>query len=794
MYNNRKRRGAPKDPPVVAMADAKKLIARGKKEAAHGVLFESISYRHRAQFDSTYEDAMKMYIEVGVSILKSCKEGFLQYRSLVQQNHAASLERTINHLVSAVEAAGDREIARIGVDSEQQFESKPLQYQWEAFQVVFTILRNNGKLNHVYCAVVAKALSFCLRLKRTTEFKKLNDTVRRRFGYVINNQQFDYALKINSQDTLNSMLSVRLGMLDGALSMGLHQESFKTIKGLQRNIIDRSYDLKKRIDPELHSAFFEKLAAVFWASNRFLLHSYALFEAFKMLRSHITLKMKGRKNEDSRALSERKLLKLLHEALLAVLIVPAASLNDRSTSSSGNPAMANNRYFTHSLQSLADDYFGRGRRKRVTPSKEGLLRDIMAEAASLRPAKRKMAKTKDDGIDDGNSNGSEQQQSQPLPAKKAPPAEHQSLSNALALYHLMAAKQFNPLTFTQSLSAILRRLQSVEGVDVDFYRRRIHEKGVAMLLRQLSVCYKSISWDRLSALTFPKDELSDIELERIITSSVYYDSTGCTISHSLRLVSFHENHLESELVSDSMVTLNRSLLAIKRSKSLFVEDPSQRQNVYNTIRNAVTAEHKRIDHRLWTIQKQRAEERQLAAERVRAERERERKERAERERLKNEEIAKVAEGKKEIVLREEKEKEKETALRAQSKQWSQLLADIKPSKKKSDGGSYSATAKRPKQSGSKISDLERRQNQIRSVVTQQLRKGEGNETEIARNIERMRRIEDRKKKENAPDREDRVRPLLQSEEALSTEPRSAGNPNPKRTELGPKEEALQSAD
>lgn len=98
------------------------------------------------------------------------------------------------------------------------------------------------------------------------------------------------------------------------------------------------------------------------------------------------------------------------------------------------------------------------------------------------------------------------------------------------------------------------------------------------------------------------------------------------------------------------------------------------------------------------------------------------------------------------MLREEKEKEKETALRAQSKQWSQLLADIKPSKKKSDGGSYSATAKRPKQSGSKISDLERRQNQIRSVVTQQLRKGEGNETEIARNIERMRRIEDRKKK------------------------------------------------
>lgn len=85
MYGSRRRRGAPKDPPVVAMAEATKAIKKGKRDSAHAILFESISYRHRAQFDATFEEAMKMYIDVGVSILKSCKEGFLQYRSLVQQ-------------------------------------------------------------------------------------------------------------------------------------------------------------------------------------------------------------------------------------------------------------------------------------------------------------------------------------------------------------------------------------------------------------------------------------------------------------------------------------------------------------------------------------------------------------------------------------------------------------------------------------------------------------------------------------------------------------------------------------
>ena len=81
----RGKRGRPKDPPEVAIKRAKELLEAKKQENAHNVLFEAISYRTRNQFDSTYEDAMKMYIDVGVSALKSCKEGFLQYRSLVQQ-------------------------------------------------------------------------------------------------------------------------------------------------------------------------------------------------------------------------------------------------------------------------------------------------------------------------------------------------------------------------------------------------------------------------------------------------------------------------------------------------------------------------------------------------------------------------------------------------------------------------------------------------------------------------------------------------------------------------------------
>jgi len=673
-----------------------------------------------------------MYIDIGVSILKSCKEGFLQYRSLVQQNNAVSLERTINHLVERVEAAGNAELEKMGgADCEQQFESKTLQYEWESFQVVFTILRNNGKLNHVYCAVMEKALAFCLRLRRTKEFKKLNDIVRRRFGYVIHNQQHDYALKINSQETLNAMLRVRLSMLSGALTMGLHQESFKTIKGLQKNIIDRSYDLKKQIDADLHAAFYEKLAVVFWASNRFLLHSYAVFEGYKKMRQHIRSNLQGRKLSEPRRVAEAKLHRLLHEALLSALIVPSSSVNDKNKSSSANPATANNKYFTHSLFQLANDYFGVGRRRQIKPSQQALLHEIMDEVRSIRSDRHRPSKRE----------GSKEAQDA---------AKNDPMWNAKALYHLMASTTVNPLTFTASLSTIVGRLEAENGVKVAMYRSKVHEKGVTMLLRQLAVCYKSISWDRFSQLTFPKHELSDIELERIITNSVYYDSTGCTISHSARLISFYDNNLESDILSESIVELNRSLMEIKRTKNLYgpplyAPDPEQRKNVYHTIRDRMVAEHKRFDRRRWEIEAQKRQEAEVKEAKRRQLMAMEAKARAEREAAKLHKLKLAAESKKEIEAKQEEEKQKKERMRVGTTQWKHVIDMVRPTATVKNMAKAKTKRKDDGRSQQQIKDLNTKQRDIQNRIESQLKEGI-DEGAIERGMRRILTIEAKKKR------------------------------------------------
>jgi len=425
--------------------------------------------------------------------------------------------------------------------------------------------------------------------------------------------------------------------------------------------------------------------------------------------------------------------RLLHEALLSALIVPASSVNDKNKSNSGNPATANNKYFTHSLFQLANDYFGVGRRRQIKPSQQALLHEIMAEVRSIRPSadrQRPSERTEaEESPEDGGKGRGGNKEGDPM-------------RNAKDLHRLLAANTFNPLTFTASLSTVVGRLEADNGVKVEMYRAKVHEKGVTMLLKQLSVCYKAISWDRLSELTFPKNELSDIELERIITNSVYYDSTGCTISHSQRLISFHDNNLESDILSDSIVELNRSLMDIKRTKNLYVPDPVQRQNVYDTIRNQVAAEHKRIDYRLIQIQRQRVLEANAKAEQRRLEMEKVAKARSEREAAKRKELEKVAESKKEIEQKQSAEKEKKERVREEKMKWSKVLDILKPtaSTKKLKQKKGTNTNKQQQ-----ISALDNRQKVLQNEIDRQFKEGI-DEDAIERNMEKMLYIENRKKR------------------------------------------------
>merc|ERR1712130_581686 len=190
--------------------------------------------------------------------------------------------------------------------------------------------------------------------------------------------------------------------------------------------------------------------------------------------------------------------------------------------------------------------------------------------------------------------------------------------------------------------------------------------GVIVLLKQLSLCYKSISWKRFKELTFNDGELTDIELERIITFSVYYGNICCRISHANKLITFYDNNLESEIFCNSIVELNGLLIKIKNAnKDNNANDNIQRHNVFNQIRNQISAEHGKIQNRLEKIKRTQRNE-------ILIKRQEERKKNQEKE--KEKQIQKIIEEKEKDKVKESKNNQMQNQQNKEEKKKKQIDA------------------------------------------------------------------------------------------------------------------------
>ncbi|CAM9411979.1 unnamed protein product, partial [Hapterophycus canaliculatus] len=158
-----------------------------------------------------------------------------------------------------------------------------LKFLWETYRAVLDILKTNTKLEHVYHATCIKAFNFCRTYERTTELRRLCDTLRQ---HISNLQKHSAAQTTNrlrgwegwTSDGIELHLQTRFAQLEVAAGLELWTEGFRTVEDIY-NIMQIS---KKTPKARLMASYYEKLTRIFWVSENYLFHAYAWYKFYSL--------------------------------------------------------------------------------------------------------------------------------------------------------------------------------------------------------------------------------------------------------------------------------------------------------------------------------------------------------------------------------------------------------------------------------------------------------------------------------------------------------------------------------
>ena len=166
---------------------------------------------------------------------------------------------------------------------------------WETYKILLDITKTNSKLLNLYSDILKSAFNFCKEKKRKIEFKRLCDSVRNYLQTLIKSEKksnFVNKVMINDPEVLNTLIQIRLNLLDTAIELEQWLESFKTSEDIiflvdkyekiqirDNNEIDigKKRDKAKyyKLNPVSKIEFYNNISKLFWISNYPLYHSYS---------------------------------------------------------------------------------------------------------------------------------------------------------------------------------------------------------------------------------------------------------------------------------------------------------------------------------------------------------------------------------------------------------------------------------------------------------------------------------------------------------------------------------------
>jgi len=533
---------------------------------------------------------MFKYVELCVELKKArlCKDGIMQYRNTCLLVNIQSLEEVVKRFLKLATEKAETAQEEFGstldskVDLEAEFTPEALmmkaysidtnaeatqeetvtpwfKFLWEAYRNLMDVLRNNNKLEALYAMVTKEAFKFCLKHKRTTEFRRVCDLLRSHLNNMIKYKDMRDRPDLSLPETQNLYMEVRFEQLKAATTLEMWQEAFRSVEDIHGLMLM----LRRSPKPQMMALYFAKLTEIFWIGKNYLHNAYAwmkLYTVSKMYNRNLT-------PEDERALASGVVL-----ACMCITPYVEKSVLSELTVDNSNERDAR-------MASLLGYQIERSRDVSEVLSRELLAAEIKRSG---------LLKKVDDDV--------------------------------RKLYALMETS-FAPLDLCKRADVLFNTLEGttievseaspVSSFDFNSFLPRLRSLGIVRMVYQQSKVFETMKIDSL-AKSVPF--MPYHEVERILVQAIRSGYISVRIDHETGSMKFVGDRLESGFVKDHLSRAARLLQEGMNKVAPKVPASAGARALGAELRAAIEAEHKRALARKVVIERRKEEAERAAAE------------------------------------------------------------------------------------------------------------------------------------------------------------------------------------
>ena len=364
--------------PEEAIKRATELVAQNQDKLALQKLQDVFKVKRSKMWQEKHEDAMKKLADLSIKLRRGLKDDLMSYRQFARDVTAPTVENVLFYVVQKAEEATDEaeaskeqkssevcaeeeitdeapeSILMKAVSGEEAKDriSRELLHPWlryliECYKACMDVCIKHPDFEDTFHKLAQRAFNFCKRRQQRLAFRNNFCRLMREHWQAMQNLTKEKKDKMKEQvkreqkpgpyvptTKFNLMITAHLEQLDVAVHFDNWQDAYRAIEEIDQKM--SHFKVMPRMDTMVK--YYNMLAQIFWVSNNFLFHAFALQRIFKNKEAEVVDKKKDQQEEKRYVPSittffskpSPTLRKLADKVILSVLCIPYWS-QDRLT-------------------------------------------------------------------------------------------------------------------------------------------------------------------------------------------------------------------------------------------------------------------------------------------------------------------------------------------------------------------------------------------------------------------------------------------------------------------------------